>query len=277
MRRADPGGAAARPDRRRPSPTIWPACAGRWRRSALYLAASHRYRGDDARRLAELARAGLPMRVPLVATNDVLYHVPERRPAAGRAHLHPRALHHRRGRLAAGGQCRAAPEDRPRRWRGCSATIPEALERTVEIAERCRFSLDELRLRIPRGDHAGRRAGAGPAGAADLGGRGPALSRAACPSRCSAARSSSELELIGRRDYAPFFLTVADIVAFASSRGHPVPGPRLGRQQRRLLLPRHHRGRPGRRSTCCSSASSARSATSRPTSTSISSMSGARR
>ena len=58
---------------------------------------------------------------------------------------------------------------------------------------------------------------------------------------------------------------------------HPVPGARLGRQFGRLLLPRHHRGRSRRASTCCSSASSAPRATSRPTSTSISSTSGARR
>ena len=58
---------------------------------------------------------------------------------------------------------------------------------------------------------------------------------------------------------------------------HPLPGPRLGGQFGGLLLPRHHRGRSRRAWRCCSSASSRASATSRPTSTSTSSISGARR
>ena len=40
-----------------------------------------------------------------------------------------------------------------------------------------------------------------------------------------------ELALIAKLDYAPYFLTVHDIVAFARGRqGHPLPGPRLGGQ-----------------------------------------------
>src|SRR5438477_11805060 len=45
-----------------------------------YLAAHHLYRGDDARRLAHLAEIADQTGLPLVAVNDVLYHVPERRP-----------------------------------------------------------------------------------------------------------------------------------------------------------------------------------------------------
>src|SRR6516162_3686214 len=45
-----------------------------------YLAAHHLYRGDDARRLARLAALGKATGLPLVATNDVLYHLPERHP-----------------------------------------------------------------------------------------------------------------------------------------------------------------------------------------------------
>src|SRR6516165_6945787 len=49
-------------------------------RGRAYLAAHHLYRGDDMRRLARLAARGEATGLPLVATNDVLYHVPERRP-----------------------------------------------------------------------------------------------------------------------------------------------------------------------------------------------------
>jgi error-prone DNA polymerase len=45
-----------------------------------YLAAHHLYRGDDARRLARLSALSEATGLPLVATNDVLYHLPERRP-----------------------------------------------------------------------------------------------------------------------------------------------------------------------------------------------------
>src|SRR5262249_16519476 len=44
-----------------------------------YLAGSHLYRGDDAKRLHRLARLAEASGLPLVATNDVLYHVPARR------------------------------------------------------------------------------------------------------------------------------------------------------------------------------------------------------
>src|SRR4029077_597926 len=49
-------------------------------RSHAYLAAHHLYCGGDAQRLAYLAVLGERVGLPLVATNDVLYHVPERRP-----------------------------------------------------------------------------------------------------------------------------------------------------------------------------------------------------
>src|ERR1700730_11947475 len=45
-----------------------------------YLAAHHLYRGDDASRLARLATIADDTRLPLLAINDVHYHVPERRP-----------------------------------------------------------------------------------------------------------------------------------------------------------------------------------------------------
>src|SRR5207302_2551929 len=44
-----------------------------------YLAAHHLYRGDDARCLARLAMIAEATGLPLLATNAVLYHAPERR------------------------------------------------------------------------------------------------------------------------------------------------------------------------------------------------------
>src|SRR5260370_6939793 len=52
----------------------------RSRADGVWLAASLLYRGDDKRRLARLQRIAATAGVPLLATNEVLYHHPARRP-----------------------------------------------------------------------------------------------------------------------------------------------------------------------------------------------------
>src|SRR5262249_27494140 len=51
-------------------------------RRSLWLAAAMRYRGDDERRLAPLASVAGDAAVPLIAMNDVLFPLPERRALA---------------------------------------------------------------------------------------------------------------------------------------------------------------------------------------------------
>ena len=46
---------------------------------ACYLAACRYYRGDDAKQFFRLAQLGASLNVPIVATNDVHYHIPGRR------------------------------------------------------------------------------------------------------------------------------------------------------------------------------------------------------
>src|SRR5277367_3716733 len=113
-----------------------------------YLAAHHLYRGDDERRLAHLAALAGAVGLPLVATNNVLYHLPERRP------LQDVLTCIREGctiseagfRLAANAERHLKlPEEMARLFRGRE----DAVERTLEIVERCRFSLDELRYEYP--------------------------------------------------------------------------------------------------------------------------------
>src|SRR5882757_2512564 len=102
-----------------------------------YLAAHHLYRGDDMRRLARLAALGEAAGLPLVAVNDVLYHLPERRP------LQDVLTCIREGctigeagyRLAANAERHLKlPEEMGRLFRGHG----DALECTLEIVERCR-------------------------------------------------------------------------------------------------------------------------------------------
>ena len=69
--------------------------------------------------------------------------------AAGRAVLYPRGLHHRRSGPAAGCQCRTPSEAAGGNGPAVRPSIPRPSPARVEIAERCRFSLDELATTIP--------------------------------------------------------------------------------------------------------------------------------
>ena len=151
----------------------------------------------------------------------------------------------------------------------------DALRRTVEIAEACTFSLDELKYEYPDEPV--------PAGKTpqshleDLTWEGAAwrfpdgIPDKVRDTLAKGARADRRAQLRALFPHRPRHRPLC-----AQPR-HPLPGPRLGRQLGRLLLPRHHQCRSRPRSIFCSSASSRPSGKSRPTSTSISSMSGARR
>ena len=126
------------------------------------------------------------------------------------------------------------------------ARWPHAIAATREFADALDFSLDELRYEYPRETRARRAHAAAAPRASDLGGRRGSAGRTAFPTR-SMKQLRHELALIEQLDFARYFLTVHDIVAFARSprSADPVPGARVGGQQRGLLLPGHHRGRPG--------------------------------
>ncbi|UEM05157.1 error-prone DNA polymerase [Skermanella rosea] len=190
-------------------------------RRRLHLAASHLYRGDDARRLARLASLAADVRVPLVATNDVHYHAPHRRVLQDvltciREH---RTVHEAGYLLAANAERHLkAPEEMARLFR----RHPDAVARTVEIAEACTFSLDELRYEYPDEITTGGRtpqqelARLTEIGAAER--YPPDLHPGGIPAKVRAA-IDHELPLIEQLGYAPYFLTVHDIVRYARSRG----------------------------------------------------------
>ena len=180
-------------------------------RDRAYLAASRRYRADDARRLRALADLPLPM----VATNDVLYHAPERRSLqdvmtcirlgcrideAGLA-LQPNAERHLK-----------APAEMARLFKD----FPAAIARTQEIVARCGFSLDEIAYEypdepVPPGltpdEHL-----------ANLTWEGAAARYPAGIPAAVRGTLDKELRLIGQFGYARYFLTVHDIVRFARSQ-----------------------------------------------------------
>ena len=115
------------------------------RRRSVWLAASMLYRGDDARRLERLAAIAERAFVPLIAVNDVLYHAPERRAAAGRRDLHPRARDDRTaGRLLEANAERHLKSPREMA-RLVSPLRRRPSTRRLRFLDRCNFSLDELR------------------------------------------------------------------------------------------------------------------------------------
>ncbi len=185
----------------------------------VYLAAQFLYRGDDRRRIAGLDVLANRTGTRLVATNDVHYHDPSRR-----ALQDVITCIREKCRIDEAGFLLAANAERHIKPPGEIARLfkgfEHALERTLEIAGACRFSLDELRYEYPdepvpagkspqshlvdltwQGAH-WRYPGGIPAKVSDLLGK--------------------ELELIAELEYAPYFLTVHDIVNYARSLSPPI-------------------------------------------------------
>jgi DNA-directed DNA polymerase III PolC len=183
-------------------------------RGNLWIAAELARGGADRKRLATLAGLGTRLGVPLVASGNVHMHVRERRKlqdaltairlnvplAEAGWNLNPNGEHYlrERARLA-----RLYP--------------PEMLAETLAVAERCTFSLDELKYEYPREIVP---PGETPAtylrklveqGARLRWPRG-------VPDRAHGI-IEHELELIAELSYEPYFLTVYDIVAHARSLG----------------------------------------------------------
>ncbi|MCR4414920.1 MAG: error-prone DNA polymerase [Thermoguttaceae bacterium] len=179
------------------------------------LAELHRGPDDPARleRLAELSRRA---RAPLVAAGDVHYHVPERQA------LHDVLVATRLGCTVAEAGRRRFPNAQrhlrpPAEIAALFAAVPEAVRRTVEVASRVAFSLDELRYEYPEElappgmtpiEYLRRLAWAG------AGKRYPQ----GVPEKVRGL-IEHELALIEELRYEAYFLTVWDLVRFARRRG----------------------------------------------------------
>jgi len=113
-----------------------------------YLAGSVLFRGDDARRLAYLDNLAAQMKVRLVATNDVHYHIADRRAlqdvvTAIRLTCTVEELGFRR--FTSAERHLKAPEEMHRLFR----RHPHAIECIQDIVKRCGFSLDKLTYQYP--------------------------------------------------------------------------------------------------------------------------------
>ncbi len=183
-----------------------------------HLAASYLYRGDDIARIDRLDALARDNGLTLLATNDVHYHAPERRPlqdvmtaiankttVAEAGHLlHANAERHLK-----------APQEMVRlftRW-------PRAITAAREVADRCDFSLDELRYEYPEEIYPD---GKSPQEYLESETwKGAAWRYPEGLPESVRETLEKELALISKMELARYFLTIKDIVDFARGEVSP--------------------------------------------------------
>ena len=181
----------------------------------LYLAAHMLYRGDDVSRLNRLAALAERHEAPLVATNDVHYHVPARRPLQDvlTATRERTTVAQAGWRLAANAERHLkSGAEMARLFRGHE----DAVARTLEVVCLCAFSLDELAYEYPDEP-----VPAGTTPQRHLEALTWEGARQCYPGGIPAGVRGAlthELALIAELGYAPYFLTVHDISRFARSK-----------------------------------------------------------
>ncbi|WP_018900709.1 error-prone DNA polymerase [Rhizobium sp. 2MFCol3.1] len=185
-------------------------------RDRAYLALSLRRRPNDQMRLHELSNMATKHRVRTVVTNDVLFHEPSRRQLQDvvtciREHTTIDDVGFKRERHA--DRYLKPPEEMARLF----PRYREALARTMEIVDRCKFSLEELTYQYPE--------------EAIVPGMTAQESLEHYVWECAPNRYPEglppevlktvrhELDLIKTMRYAPYFLTVFSIVRYARSQG----------------------------------------------------------
>jgi len=181
----------------------------------VYLAVSHGLSGDDRARIDTVAGMAERAGVPMVATNDVLMHAPARRPLADvLTCIREKCVIDDAGWRAQRNAERhlKAPEEMAALFAGHEG----ALAATLEIAERCRFSLDELAYAYP--DEVLEPGLSAQDSLEKLTWLG-AKQRypGGLPGKVR-QQVEYELKLIGELDYAAYFLTVYDMVRFARTQ-----------------------------------------------------------
>jgi error-prone DNA polymerase len=187
--------------------------------SLRHVAVSYLYRGDDAARIERLHRLAREHGCTILGTNDVHYATPDRRPlqdvmtcirekvtiATAGYLLNPNAERYLK-----------SSDDMVRLF----ARWPHAISATREFADSLHFSLDELRYEYPRESV--------PEGRTPqqhlelLTWEGAKRHWPEGISEKVEKQLRHELELIKKLDFARYFLTVHDIVAYARSLKPPI-------------------------------------------------------
>ncbi|MEM9812509.1 MAG: error-prone DNA polymerase [Pseudomonadota bacterium] len=180
----------------------------------VHLLATPRYDGNDSALISALAAQAAELRIPLVASAEPIMHHSARRRLVD-------ILTCIREGLTIETLGRRAQPNAERRLRTEAEMLrlfeghEDAVHRSGEIAERCQFDLTSLRYEYPAEVMAGEPPQA----------RLERLTQEGLRWRYpdgipadTARKAAHELALIGKLAYAPYFLTVQDVVAFARSR-----------------------------------------------------------
>jgi error-prone DNA polymerase len=184
-------------------------------RDRCYLLAELHYGADDQARLAQLQRLSRDLGIPLVAAGDVHYHIP------ARMVLHDVLTAIRQGTTVAALEGTHLFPNAERHLRPLEEirtlfAAPDAIARTIEIAERCHFSLEELRYEYPTE--------LAPEGQTpleyltQLTWQGAAERYPGGVPEKVRHQIEYELELVRDLRYESYFLTVWDLVRFARSK-----------------------------------------------------------
>lgn len=185
------------------------------RAEGVWLAASLVYRGDDRRRLARLDDLAAKAKVPLLATNEVLYHHPARRPLQDVL----TCIREKTTIEAVGRRLEANAErflKTPREMARLFRDFPEAIAQTMRFADRIDFSLDQLKYQYPDEPVPPGKTAQGHL--EDLTWAGVQKYFGGKIDDKLRATLKKELALIAELKYAHYFLTVHDIVHYARSQ-----------------------------------------------------------
>ncbi|MCL6517071.1 DNA polymerase III subunit alpha [Alicyclobacillus sp.] len=180
-----------------------------WPRDRLYIDVQDHQLPEERRGLPGLVRAARGLRLPLVATNDV--HYARREDAAVQRVLAQIEAGPGAQTLAGDLYHFASPEEMNRRF----AKLPEAVENTLEIAERCQLELPIGRTLLPRYPTSGEPAARVLRRAAEAG----AWQRYGELREDVRDRLEYELGVIERMGFSDYFLVVADFIRFAHKHG----------------------------------------------------------
>ena len=178
----------------------------------LYLAASRRYLGDDAKQLFRLSQLSSRLGIPMVATNDVHYHEPSRRPLQDiLTCIREKCTIQNAGfRLHQNAERYLKSEDEMKRLFN---QYPEAIRNTQEISEACQFNLHMLKYEYPEEITTGGRTTQEELTMLVWKGADERFGNHITEKTKNAILH--ELKFIREMNYAAYFLTVYDIVRYA--------------------------------------------------------------
>ncbi len=184
-----------------------------------HIAASYLYRGDDVARITRLDAMAQANGLALLATNDVHYHAPERRPLQDVM----TAIRHKTTVAAAGSLLHANAERHlksPQEMEHLFARWPHAITAAREVADACHFNLDELRYEYPEEIYPN---GMTPQQFLEAETWKGAQRRYPEGLPDSVRKTlERELALIGKLGLARYFLTIKDIVDYARGQDPPI-------------------------------------------------------